>query len=284
MHNNIFKESARDPLFITGLLLFSFVIITVISGCCLTPYDPLDISFTPLSPPASEHLLGVNDGGQDIFSELVFAVGNSLVFGIICGLSTLFIGIFAGLFSAWYGGIVDKIIMRISDILLSIPSVMILIFVAALFRPSAVELALILSFMAWPTLAKSYRAQALSLKKSLHVKAARQMGGGAFYIVGKHLIPELFPLYLIGFASKMRMAVFMEATLSFMGLFDPARKSLGMMISYALKYYYMDIWWNWFAPPVAFLSIMIMSVTFLAVAMEKAFDPRIMLATRKIKG
>ena len=273
-----FNATARDPLFRTGLLLCCFVLFSAIIGRCFVPHDPGDISFTPFSPPTFEHLLGVNDGGQDIFSELVFAVGNSLVFSLTCAGATLFMGIVAGLVSAWYGGIIDKVIMRVSDILLSIPFSMILIFVAALFRPSAIELALILSLMAWPTLAKTYRAQALSLKNRLHVKAAFQMGGGAFYIIGRHLVPELFPLYLVGFAAKMRMAVFMEATLAFLGLFDPARKSLGMMISYALKYYYMDIWWNWFAPPVAFLSIMIMSVTFLSVSMEKTFDPRIRLA------
>ncbi len=275
MHKNTIKEISHDPLFISGLLLFCFVIISVVTGRFFIPYNPGDMSFTPLSPPSPEHFLGINDGGQDIFSELVFAVGNSLGFGLICGCATLLLGIFAGLISAWYQGIVDQIIMRISDILLSIPSVMILIFVATLFRPPPFILALILAFLSWPTLAKSYRSQALSLKKSLHVNAAKQMGGSGFYIIRKHLVPELFPLYLIGFASKMRMAIFMEATLAFLGLFDPSRKSLGLMISYALKYYYMDVWWNWLAPPVVFLSIMIMSVTFLSISMERAFDPRI---------
>ncbi|CCK82059.1 MULTISPECIES: ABC transporter permease [Desulfobacula] len=275
MHKNGLKETIRDPLFITGFFLLGFVVVTLAVGRCLTPFSPDDISFTPLSPPSWEHLLGINDGGQDIFSELVFAVGNSLGFGLLCGGTTLFIAIFAGLFAAWYQGIVDQVIMRVCDILLSIPSIMILIFIAALFRPPPFVLALVLSFMSWPTLARSFRAQGLTLRKSLHVQAASQMGAGAFYIIKNHLVPELFPLYLIGFAGKMRMAMFMEATLAFLGLFDPSRKSLGMMISYALKYYYMDIWWNWFAPPVAFLSIMIMSVTFMAISMEKAFDPRI---------
>jgi peptide/nickel transport system permease protein len=275
MHRNGLKGAVRDPLFRIGLFLFGCVVITLVAGRLLTPYAPDDMSFIPLSPPSWDHLLGINDGGQDIFAELVFAVGNSLGFGLICGGATLFMGIFAGLFSAWYQGLVDQVIMRMSDILLSIPSIMILIFIAALFRPPPFILALILAFMSWPTLARSFRAQGLILKRRLHVTAAAQMGGSSFYIIRTHLVPELFPLYLIGFAGKMRMAMFMEATLAFLGLFDPSRKSLGMMISYALKYYYMDIWWNWFAPPVAFLSIMIMSVTFLAISMEKVFDPRI---------
>jgi peptide/nickel transport system permease protein len=88
-------------------------------------------------------------------------------------------------------------------------------------------------------------------------------------------MPEMFPLYLIGFAAKARMAMFMEASLAFLGLFDPSRKSLGMMISYALKYYYMDIWWNWLLPPIGCLSLLIMTVTFLAISLEKVLDPRL---------
>ena len=101
------------------------------------------------------------------------------------------------------------------------------------------------------------------------------MGASGAYIIARHLMPELFPLYLIGFAAKARMAMFMEASLSFLGLFDPSRKSLGMMISYALKYYYLDIWWNWLIPPILCLTLLIMAVTFLAVSLEKVFDPRL---------
>jgi peptide/nickel transport system permease protein len=152
---------------------------------------------------------------------------------------------------------------------------MILILVAAFFRPSPLSLGILLAAMSWPTTAKAIRAQALVIKNSLHIQAARQMGASGTYIISRHMMPELFPLYLIGFASKARMAMFMEAFLSFLGLFDPSRKSLGMMINYALKYYYLDIWWNWLIPPIFCLTLLIMAVTFLAVSLEKVFDPRL---------
>ena len=101
------------------------------------------------------------------------------------------------------------------------------------------------------------------------------MGASGAYVITRHLLPELFPLYLIGFATKARMAMFMEASLAFLGLFDPSRKSLGVMISYALKYYYLDIWWNWLLPPIFLLTLLIMTVTFLAISLEKVFDPRL---------
>ena len=259
----------------TGMGLALLLFFLVLLGPPFAPHDPNNMSFRPLSPPSTENWLGVNDGGMDIFSELLYGVRNTVGFGLLAGLVSLLLGVVVGLAAAWFGGVLDQIIMRLADILLAIPAVMILIMTAALFRPSPVTLALILSIMIWPTTAKGIRAQALVVKNRLHIHAARQMGASGAYIIARHLLPELFPLYLIGFATKARMAMFMEASLAFLGLFDPSRKSLGIMISYALKYYYLDVWWNWLLPPVFLLTLLIMTVTFLAISLEKVFDPRL---------
>jgi peptide/nickel transport system permease protein len=184
------------------------------------------MSFTPISPPSAEHFLGVNDGGQDIFSELIFAIRNTVTFGMVSGIVALGVGVIIGLVAGWLGGFIDMILMRLADVLLAIPAIMILILTASLFRPSSFVLSLILSGFMWPTISKAIRAQTLTLRESLHVKAAAQIGGSNWYIIRRHLMPEMFPLYLIGLAAKTRMAMFMEASLAFLGLFDPSRKSL----------------------------------------------------------
>ncbi len=259
----------------TGAALALVVAFLIVAAPWLTVHDPYDMRFQPLSPPSFENWLGVNDGGMDIFSELLLGIRNTVAFGLLTGVTALMIGVIIGLTCAWFGGLTDNVLMRLSDILLAVPSIMVLILVATFFRPSPVMLGLLLAAMAWPTTAKAVRAQALVIRKSMHIQAARQMGASGVYIIGRHMMPELFPLYLIGFAAKARMAMFMEASLSFLGLFDPSRKSLGMMINYALKYYYLDIWWNWLIPPVLCLTLLIMTVTFLAVSLEKVFDPRL---------
>ncbi len=275
MHRNTRKELTTDPGFLAGAAIVLVVVFLIVATPWLSVHDPYDMGFQPLSPSSSEHWLGVNDGGMDIFAELLLGIRNTVAFGLVTGMTALVIGVMVGLVCAWFGGLTDDVLMRVSDILLAIPSVMILILVAALFRPSPMGLGLLLAVMAWPTTAKAIRAQALVIRKSLHIQAARQMGASGMYIIGRHMMPELFPLYLIGFAAKARMAMFMEASLSFLGLFDPSRKSLGMMINYALKYYYLDIWWNWLVPPILCLTLLIMMVTFLAVSLEKVFDPRL---------
>jgi peptide/nickel transport system permease protein len=271
-----FKETAlKDPWFVMGAGLVILFGLAALLGPAVAPYDPWDMSFTPMSTASGEHFLGVNDAGQDIFSELLYAIRNTVTFGLLSGGLALAIGVITGVSAGWFGGVTDTILMRIADVLLAVPAVMVLILFAALLRPSPWTLAGILALLIWPTVSKGVRAQTLSIKQSLHVKAAAQMGGGKWYILGRHLIPELYPLYLVGFAAKARMAMFMEASLAFLGLFDPTRKSLGIMISYALKYYYMDIWWNWLFPPIVCLSLLIMTVTFLAISLEKVLDPRL---------
>lgn len=275
MHLDVKRKLTSDPWFLTGVFLTMVVAFLIVVSPWLASHDPHDMSFQPLSPPSPENWLGVNDGGMDIFSELLAGIRNTVAFGLLTGVTALAVGAMIGLTCAWFGGLTDTILMRLSDILLAIPNIMILILAAAFFRPSPTTLGLLLAAMAWPTTAKAIRAQALVIRQSLHIQAARQMGGSGTYIIGRHMMPELFPLYLIGFAAKARMAMFMEASLSFLGLFDPSRKSLGMMVNYALKYHYLDIWWNWLLPPVLCLSLLIMTVTFLAVSLEKVFDPRL---------
>lgn len=275
MHVNFRRELGRDPWFISGVILIVIIAAAAFIGPATAPHDPYDMSFNPLDPPSKDHYLGVNDGGMDIFSELLFGLRNTVMFGLFTSAAASVVGIGLGLISAWFGGMTDRVLMRLADIIMSIPAIMVLILTAAFFRPSPIVLALILAMLSWPAPARAYRSQALILRQSLHVRATVQMGAGSCYIIIRHLIPELFPLYLTGFAAKARMAMIMEASLAFLGLFDPGRKSLGAMISYALKYYYMDVWWNWLMPPILCLSLLIMSFTFLAIGMEKMFDPRL---------
>lgn len=275
MHVEVKSVLGKDKWFLSGAILATFLILLSIVGPYAVPFDPTDMSFEPFARPSWEHPLGVNDAGQDILSELVHAVRNSLSFGALVGGLGLALGVGLGLAAGWFGGMAGRGIMSSADVFMAIPSVMVLILVAALVMPSATVLALVLVGFSWPTTAKAVRAQSLSLRGQLHAKASAQMGGSALYVIWRHLIPEMFPLYLIGFVAKARMAIFMEASLAFLGLFDPGRKSLGGMIQYALRYYYMDVWWNWLAPAVACLSLAIIAAGFLAISLEKVLDPRL---------
>jgi peptide/nickel transport system permease protein len=275
MHIKPFKEFAKDKIGVAGLVLILFLFTTAILAPIIAPHDPWDYSSSAFQPPSREHLLGTNDIGYDIFSELLWALRTSILFGIAVATITCTIGLVLGVSAALIGGMYDMTVMRLADALLAIPTIMILILIAAYFKPSTTVLIIALSLVLWQTIARGVRAQTLSLKTKLYVKAAKNTGAPTSYIMYKHIMPELFPLYAMGFVTKARIAVFMEAGLSFLGIFDPTTKSLGIMMSYAMRYLYLDVWFNWLLPPVFALSLLIVSLGLISYAIEEIFDPRL---------
>jgi len=277
MHIKPFQEFAKDKIGVSGLVLILFLFITAILAPVIAPHDPWDYSASSFQPPSREHLLGTNDIGYDIFSELLWALRTSILFGIAVATITCTIGLVLGVSAALIGGMYDMIVMRLADALLAIPTILILILIAAYFKPSTTVLIIALSLVLWQTIARGVRAQTLSLKTKLYVKAAKNTGAPTSYIMYKHIMPELFPLYAMGFVTKARIAVFMEAGLSFLGIFDPATKSLGIMMSYAMRYLdpCFGIWFNWLLPPVVALSLLIISLGLISYAIEEIFDPRL---------
>ncbi len=275
MHIKPFKEFKKDKIGVAGLMLILLLITTAILAPVIAPHDPWDYSAPAFQPPSWEHPLGTNDIGYDIYSELVWSLRTSILFGIAVAAIACTIGLVLGVSAALIGGMYDMVVMRIADALLAIPTIMILILIAAYFKPSTTVLIIALSLVLWQTTARGVRAQTLSLKTKLYVKAAKNAGAPTSYIMYRHVMPELFPLYAMGFVTKARIAVFMEAGLSFLGIFDPTTKSLGIMMSYAMRYLYLDVWFNWLLPPVIALSLLIISLGFISYAIEEIFDPRL---------
>lgn len=275
MHIKNFHEFKKNKIGVIGIAMLLILSISAILAPVIAPHDPWDYSFKYFQPPSMDHLLGTNDIGYDIFSELLWSLRTSVLFGVSVAAIACTLGLLVGVSAALVGGTYDVIAMRIADALLAIPSILVMILIAAYFQPSLPVLIITLSLITWQTVARGGRAQTLSLKTKLHIKASKNMGASTFYIMRKHIMPELFPLFMMGFVTKTRMAVFMEAGLSFLGIFDPATKSLGIMISYATHYLYLDIWFNWLLPPILSLSILIISLAFISFAVEEIFDPRL---------
>ncbi len=117
MHVRLIRDLHHDPWFLIGLSLTLLFAGLALLGPPLSPFDPWDISFTPISPPSAAHLLGINDGGQDIFSELLYAIRNTVAFGLLSGFTALGIVVLFGAISGWFGGFVAAILMRLADII-----------------------------------------------------------------------------------------------------------------------------------------------------------------------
>jgi len=281
MHINYWKELKKNTFGKIGLAMLLTVVIIALSSSLLARYDPGEPSRAALKPPSSEHWLGTNDVGQDIWSRLIYGARNSLLVALGVGLFTTLISTVAGASAALVGGLYERIMMRMVDALIAIPAFIVIILVAAYVLPNVWTLIFLISILTWQGGARLVRAQTLSLKERMHVYAARTFGANKRYISTRHIIPELGPILVAVFIHSATRGVFMEAGLAFLGIADISTVSWGLMMHYALKFYYLEVWKWWLLPTGLALSVTIMAFVFIGHALETAMDPRLRVMERE---
>ncbi len=275
MHISMRREVSRSHSGRFGIGLLALITAMALFAPLLAGYDPLVQSTAAFQPPSAGHLLGTNHVGQDIWSQLVYGARTSLLVGFtVASIATLLSAII-GAASALIGGLFDRITMRIVDAFIVIPILIIMVLLAAYLKPSLWVLIVMLSLLSWQGGARTVRAQSLSLKERMHVSAARCFGAGRWYLIRRHILPDLSPILVVGFIHSLRRAVFLEAGLAFIGIADPGTVSWGMMMKKALDFSYMDAWTWWLIPAGVALSLTIVAITFIGHAMEPAMDPRL---------
>jgi len=281
MHINYWKELKKNTFGKIGLAMLVLVIIIALSFPLLTRYDPGEPSHSAFKPPSSEHWLGTNDVGQDIWSRLIYGARNSLLVALGVGLFTTILSTVVGASAALVGGLYERIMMRAVDALIAIPAFIVIILVAAYVLPNVWTLIFLISILTWQGGARLVRAQTLSLKERMHVYAARTFGANKRYLATRHIIPELGPILVAVFIHSATRGVFMEAGLAFLGIADISTVSWGLMMHYALKFYYLEVWKWWLLPTGLALSITIMAFVFIGHAFETAMDPRLRVMERE---
>jgi len=275
MHVNYWTELKKDRKGRTGLYMIGFLLVVALGAAWIAPYDPWAHVASPLSPPSWKHPLGVNDVGQDILSELIYGARTTLLVSVIASAASTLLSLGMGVMAGLFRGVPERIVMRLVDVMLIIPVFLVALLVAAYVNPGAFTLILMLSLLMWAPGARIIRTQVLSLKWQGHFTAARQFGAGTGYLVRHHLVPELYPLLAVNFIQVVRRAVFMKAGLAFLGVFDPAQKSWGLMIHYAREFVFTGAWQWWLLPPAVAVSFTIIAFALVGYSLESALDPRL---------
>ena len=275
MHIDLKREVTRSNSGRFGIGLFGLILAMALFAPLLAGYDPLAQSTAAFQPPSMGHLLGTNHVGQDIWSQLVYGARTSLMVGLSVAFIATILSAILGAASALIGGLFDRILMRVVDAFIVIPILVIMVLLAAYLRPGLWVLVVMLSLLSWQSGARTVRAQALSLKSRMHVSAARCFGAGRWYLIRRHILPDLSPILVVSFIYSMRRAIFLEAGLAFIGISDPGNVSWGMMMKEALDFSYLDAWTWWLIPAGVALSLTIIAVTFIGHSMEPAMDPRL---------
>ena len=275
MHTSLRHEVAESRVGRIGLAILALVVLGAVMAPLLGRFPPLQQSTASLLPPSMEHWLGTNQVGQDIWSRLLYGARTSLFVGLSVGVLNVALGVLLGVSAALVGGIFERVVMRMVDALIVIPSVLVVILAAAYLRPSLPILILLLAGLSWPSSARIIRAQALALKESGHIAAARTFGAGGIYVARRHIVPDLGPILVVEFIYAVRRAVFMEAGLAFLGIGDPSMVSWGAMMHNAMGFSYLDVWQWWLVPTGLALSLTIVGLTFVSYAAETVLDPRL---------
>lgn len=228
-----------------------------------------------LEPPTSAHFFGTTHNGRDIFSQVVYGSRAALMVGLIAALMVTLIGTNVGLFSGYYKGRTDNILMRIVDIMYALPLEPFAMILVLLSRPGLGIIILSVGLLTWRTTARIIRSQVLTISARPFVKAARVAAASNLRIMFVHIAPNVLPLAFLQLAVAMAYAITAEATLSFLGLGPPRIYSWGTILHHArLSGAWRTAWW-WIIPPGVLIMLTVVSVFFISRALEVLTNPRL---------
>lgn len=273
MHVDLWNEMRSSSAGVFGMVIVAVIAGLALSAPIIAPsYRDIGPVF---SPPSEEHLLGTDDLGQDIAAKLIHGARTSLMIALGVSLLSVVISVIMGGSAAMLGGTYDRVCMRAVDAVMSLPSVVVMILVAAYIRPNLWLLIILISLFSWPGGARIVRSQTLSLRERLHVMAARTFGASRRYLLWRHILPDLGPVLVAIMIQDARRAVLMEAGLAFLGVSDPMVVSWGRMMKQAMSFTYLDVWKWWLIPAGALLSLTLVGLSLIAASLERAMDPRL---------
>ena len=270
-----FKAMFSRRLVIVGAIGLCFFLFLAIFANVLTPYDPNETNaWAILEPPSAEHPLGCDNYGRDTLARILYGPRVSIIVGVVAVAIACVIGVCLGLFAAYFGGIVDIIIMRLSEALMSIPRVMVSLALIAIIGNSIFDLALILSISTVPTYVRMMRAMALGVKNSDYVKAAQIQGRSDLFIMFRHVLPNCISPIIIMMMQNVGATILMESGLSFLGIgISVPIASWGTMVNdgrnYLLSNPVLAI-----APGVC-IALLVISLNMLGDGIRDALDPRL---------
>lgn len=228
-----FKKLFKRKLVIFAAAIVMFFVITAIFAPFLTPYDPYKGELTAiLQKPSAEHWLGTDEVGRDVLTRIFYGARTSLVIGVVSVLISAVLGVGLGLCSAYYGGIINLVISRIIDVMMSLPSLMLALALGMVFGRGRLSLMIILGISTIPTYTRMMSGQVLSVKGQDYVLAEKVVGAKNGRILISHIFPNCFSPILVMLTSNIGMTILAESSLSFLGMgINPPIASWGAMVS-----------------------------------------------------
>ncbi len=272
---DLMRRMARENK--TAVISFILILLMILAAALapvLTPYKEKQMDLLHrLSPPSAEHLLGTDEGGRDVLTRLLYGARVSLLIGVVPALLSLIIGAVLGVTAGYRGGLTDSVIMRVADVTLAFPSMLLAMVIMYALGGGILNVFLTLTLVNWANVARVVRSQTLKLKNSEFVEAARIIGVPRSRIMRRHILPNCLPTLLVLFTLNIPASILTESSLSFLGLgIQPPNASWGLMINAGRQYLY-SAPWLCFAPGAAIMLI-VLAFNFLGNGLLDVLDPR----------
>ncbi len=274
MNHSLFKKALSNPLALAGFIIIVLVFLLSMLSPLIAPYDPNDINVKAiLLEPSTQHWMGTDGLGRDVLSRMLHGGRISLLVGLVAvGISTG-IGILLGAIAGFYRGWVDTLIMRLVDVMLSIPSFFLILAVIAFLTPSIINIMIVIGLTSWMGVTRLVRAEFLSLSEREFVTASRTLGAKDARLIFTHLLPNSLTPIIVSAVLGVAGAVLMESGLSFLGLGVQAPQASWGNILTDGKEYIQFAWWLSLFPGLAIL-ITVLGYNLLGEGLRDALDPR----------
>jgi len=273
----------KNPVGKAGILILSVFMVMALASFCLPLLDPMYDPMTGIdpdiilsTPPSISHWLGTDNVGRDILAQLLEGAKVAFIVGLSSAFFSIVLGTVIGMVSGYAGGWVDALLMRMADIIMVMPSLVILLILASLFGQFNIWLIVfIIAILRWPAVSRVIRSQTLSLKQRPFIEASRVAGASHMRIIFRHIMPNVLPLAFLYMTFRVTSAILVEAALSFLGFGDPSQVSWGMMLQWVWKSGHMFQAPYWLIPPGISISLLTLAFYMLGRAMDEVLDPRL---------
>ena len=272
-----------NPLGKVGLLLLCIFALMAVGSFIPPRIDPMYHPMTGVDPdifestgPSGSHWLGTDFMGRDIFSQLLAGSRIAFMVGVSAAFMSIFLGTLIGMIAGYMGKFVDTLLMRLADMFMVLPVLLVILILASLFGQLNIWIiVLIISLFKWPGVSRVIRAQTLSLKERPFIDAAKVVGASHFRIIFRHIMPNVLPLSFLYMTFMVTYAIIVEAALAFLGFGDPGTVSWGMMLQWVWKTGHMFKAPYWLLPPGLCISLITLAFYMLGRAMDDVLDPRL---------
>ena len=271
----VWRRFRRHKLAMIGVVVLIFLVLLAIGAPWVARQDPYAVDLRAYrNPPTTGHILGTDSSGRDVFARLLYGARISLSVGVVAVSVYTALGLILGSLAGYYGGWVDSLLMRLADVVMAFPSLVLIITIASVVGPSIYNVMLVIGLLGWPPIARIVRGMFLSLRKREFVVAAQASGVGSPRLIWRHLVPNVLAPVIVAATYGMASAILIEAGLSFLGLgVQPPTASWGNMLNAAQSISILETMpWLW-VPPGLMIAITVLSLNFMGDGLRDALDP-----------